>query len=89
MLQMHLLKCFGVALAVALLPSSLSLNRSGLPGNMGAFWYKDGVVLQVELGPFLVYWCLRGGWRGAFETCEKWVVVEAAAEGVFQLWRVL
>ena len=47
--------------------------------------YRDGVIL--EYGP--MKWILKGGWRGAFETCEKWVIVEAAAEGVFQLWRVL
>ena len=81
LLQMHLLKCFGVALCVALLPSSLALSRraSALTS------YRDGVVL--EYGP--MKWILKGGWRGAFETCEKWVIVEAAAEGVFQLWRVL
>ena len=81
LLQMHLLKCFGVALCVALLPSSLALSRSA----NALTSYKDGVVL--EYGP--MKWILKGGWRGAFETCEKWVVVEAAAEGVFQLWRVL
>ena len=74
------MKCFGVALCVALLPSSLSLgNTTSLTA------YRDGVVL--EYGP--MKWILKGGWRGAVETCEKWVIVEAAAEGVFQLWRVL
>ena len=33
--------------------------------------------------PVSCKWILKGGWRGAFETCEKWVIVEAAAEGVF------
>ena len=78
---MHLLKCFGVALCVALLPSSIALRRSV----GGLTPYRDGVVL--EYGP--MKWILKGGWRGAFETCERWVLVEAAAEGVFQLWRVL
>ena len=78
---MHLLKCFGVALCVALLPSSLSLRSA----SSSLTPYRDGVVL--EYGP--MKWILKGGWRGAFETCERWVLVEAAAEGVFQLWRVL
>ena len=49
LLQMHLLKCFGVALAVALLPSSIAPSEG--------HWRADTVQGRcgaAEYGPFLV-----------------------------------
>ena len=75
---MHLLKCFDVA--VALLPSSVALSRraSALTS------YRDGVVRvrPDEVDPEGRLARRRRDVRGR-------VIVEAAAEGVFQLWRVL
>lgn len=111
-LQYQMLKCAGVALAVALLPSAITLHRdaatlevyldargllgphtrivAGVTGSLTAL--KQGVVLTLARGlPFgrtlVLRWALRSGWRGAMQTCERWVLVEASAEGLLQLGR--